>query len=353
MATSTGHRGRGRRNKGDWRDKSKSNQERDGKPSKEGESHADDSPIVKAFRVFQKELDNRNDRFERIFKLSRDITIESKRLIFLLQRVIGSDDPEKLLAEAAEKIHELHSTKFLEIAKELEGQDSYQYLRAYTSGLQEYIEAVTFYYYLSEQRLVNLDKIQKQLIFPKLVSVPVESSGTDSQEAGPDAKQDNSDPSCSDDQPKPMDHSDDNAGNSSTKPEPTGSVSPAGASEDKKTMLVHVPPSEYMLGVADFTGELMRMAINSVGAGNLDTPRVVADMMRVIHNAFTVFDNASRELRKKTSVLRQSLQKVETACYTLTVRGSEIPQHMLTDVFTSTAASGENFNVDDVEEPYD
>jgi predicted translin family RNA/ssDNA-binding protein len=35
-------------------------------------------------------LDARHDQHERIFKLSRDITIESKRAIFLLHRIQGS-----------------------------------------------------------------------------------------------------------------------------------------------------------------------------------------------------------------------------------------------------------------------
>lgn len=44
----------------------------------------DDSPVVKAFRGYAQELDDKHDRYERILKQSRDITIESKRLIFLL-----------------------------------------------------------------------------------------------------------------------------------------------------------------------------------------------------------------------------------------------------------------------------
>ena len=45
-----------------------------------------------------------------------------------------SDDPEKVFKEAFDKIQEINTTKFLEIAKELEGQDPYQFLRAYTNG---------------------------------------------------------------------------------------------------------------------------------------------------------------------------------------------------------------------------
>lgn len=39
------------------------------------------------FAVFQQELDTKHDKYERLVKISRDVTIESKRTIFLLHRV--------------------------------------------------------------------------------------------------------------------------------------------------------------------------------------------------------------------------------------------------------------------------
>jgi hypothetical protein len=42
------------------------------------------SPVIKNFQQYASELDFKHDKFERIVKLSRDITIESKRIIFLL-----------------------------------------------------------------------------------------------------------------------------------------------------------------------------------------------------------------------------------------------------------------------------
>lgn len=42
------------------------------------------NPVIQAFRIYSTELDDKHDRYERIVKLSRDITIESKRIIFLL-----------------------------------------------------------------------------------------------------------------------------------------------------------------------------------------------------------------------------------------------------------------------------
>jgi predicted translin family RNA/ssDNA-binding protein len=41
------------------------------------------------FDAFRETLDEQNDRFERLVKLSRDLTIQSKRIIFLLHRVAG------------------------------------------------------------------------------------------------------------------------------------------------------------------------------------------------------------------------------------------------------------------------
>jgi len=101
---------------------------------------------------------------------------------------------------------------------------------------------------------------------------------------------------------------------------------------------VLVPPTHYLLGVADLTGELMRMAIHSIGQGDFDLPFEHCKFLRIIYDAFVSFGNVDRDLSRKVQVLRQSLQKVETACYTLQVRGSEIPKHMLAEAFSKSTA---------------
>ena len=47
----------------------------------------DENPTMQLFKQYGVELDDRHDRFERIVKISRDVTIESKRIIFLLHNV--------------------------------------------------------------------------------------------------------------------------------------------------------------------------------------------------------------------------------------------------------------------------
>lgn len=45
------------------------------------------NPFLENFKIYQIELDNKHDRQERLVKLSRDVTIESKRIIFLLHNI--------------------------------------------------------------------------------------------------------------------------------------------------------------------------------------------------------------------------------------------------------------------------
>ncbi|GFT84324.1 translin-associated protein X [Trichonephila clavipes] len=52
-----------------------------------GSGIEDNSPVIKLFKTYQTELDARYDKYERLVKKSRDLTIESKRVIFLLHRV--------------------------------------------------------------------------------------------------------------------------------------------------------------------------------------------------------------------------------------------------------------------------
>jgi predicted translin family RNA/ssDNA-binding protein len=55
-------------------------------------------------------------------KLSRDITVESKRTIFLLHRITSAPDTEEILTESASKLDDVRQ-KILQVAQELSGED--------------------------------------------------------------------------------------------------------------------------------------------------------------------------------------------------------------------------------------
>lgn len=92
------------------------------------------NPIVKQFQQHASVLDEKHDKHERIVKLNRDITIESKRVIFLLHRINCEDDKPTVLLEAEMKLSEIRKQYWYYVAVELVGEDPFKYLRAYTGG---------------------------------------------------------------------------------------------------------------------------------------------------------------------------------------------------------------------------
>ncbi|XP_050805130.1 translin-associated protein X isoform X1 [Gopherus flavomarginatus] len=248
------------------------------------------SSLMVSFKSFQLELDTRHDKYERLVKLSRDITIESKRTIFLLHRITSDPNGEEILNESEAKLEAVRQ-KIKQVAQELIGEDMYQFHRAISPGLQEYVEAVSFQYFIKTRSLISVKEINKQLIF----TMEDKEEETNMPSSNPHDKQ-------------------------------------------LYTWSLKVTPVDYLLGVADLTGELMRMCINSVGNGDIDTPFELSQFLRQIYDGFSYIGNTGPyEVSKKLYTLKQSLAKVENACYTLKVRGSEIPKHMLADVFSTKA----------------
>nr|XP_033806236.1 translin-associated protein X isoform X2 [Geotrypetes seraphini] len=270
-------------------------------PQKRGEKNSNvelSSSVLIAFKSFQHDLDARYDRYERLVKLGRDITIESKRTIFLLHRITSSPNKEEILTESESKLDVIRQ-KIKQIAQELVGEDIYQYHRAFTPGLQEYVEAVTFQYFIKTHTLMNIEEINKQLVF----------TSEDDQHELKDSHN-VSEKSSAD-------------GNDKQKQHPWS---------------LAITPVDYLLGVADLTGELMRLCIGSIGNGDIDTPFDLSQFLRQIYDGFSYIGNTGPyEISRKLYTLKQSLAKVENACYTLKVRGSEIPKHMLADVFAAKA----------------
>jgi len=105
------------------------------------------------------------------------------------------------------------------------------------------------------------------------------------------------------------------------------------------SLTVYIPPAEYVLGISDVAGELMRIAVHSVGVGDKETPFVICRTLRELCTAMSLLYGIARDLPQKLSSLRQSLAKVEAACYAIHVRGSELPDHLLTSMLSFKPAA--------------
>lgn len=129
---------------------------------------------------------------------------------------------------------------------------------------------------------------------------------------------------------------------------------------------VELSHEDYLLGIYDMTGELMKFAITAMAtSGSLPTitcfdnamgieaaglqsnaQRNVLTDMRNLRSALESLDAGTgpfaRDVDKKMEVMRVSVEKVEKALYGLTVRGAERPKGWLPD----TLDSGRQVEVD-------
>ncbi|XP_055903461.1 translin-associated protein X [Eupeodes corollae] len=245
------------------------------------------NPVIISFKEYALELDDKHDRYERIVKLSRDTTIESKRIIFLLHTIDPvKNNKEKILLEAKTRLDNLISNKFFEVAKELENRDPYQYMRAYCAGLQEFIEAYSYYEYLNESNLSDWNDLQARMKFTFTIEPKEQAEGKDEGVEEAETK--------------------------------------APSEKVEKTVVCHVDPTEYILGLGDLTGELMRRCINSLGCGDTVTCQ---DSCKVLQNFYKGFLGLhgvrNREFGRKLYTLHQSVIKAEHVCYNVKVRGGE------------------------------
>uniref|UniRef100_A0A182MV64 Translin-associated protein X n=1 Tax=Anopheles culicifacies TaxID=139723 RepID=A0A182MV64_9DIPT len=266
----------------------------------------ENNPVIQCFREYATILDAKHDKYERIVKISRDITIESKRIIFLLHTIDSrKNNLRKVCEEAKDRLDAIFRNHFINIAKELQDQDPYQYARAYTNGMQEFIEAYTFYEYSCGQDISHWESIQKKLTY-EITSNEVPSGGKSFKEK-----------------------SDLESSSDGTLEEPT--VTPNKA-EEASEMACLLNPQDFVLGLGDLSGEIMRTCVNSLGSGNSESCFQHCRFMQELYKGFlSVTSIRSRDYSHKMITLRQSLLKSENVCYNVTVRGGEAAKWGTTD----------------------
>lgn len=136
--------------------------------------------------------------------------------------VCSEGKKQAVLEEAASRLNIVFSENFKTIATILKDFDSYQYHKAYTSGLQEFIEALVFYQFLSCNTIDKWETINKSFQYEN--------------------------------------------------------------DEDKFSLLF--PQTDFILGIADFTGELMRRCINNLGIGNISDCFKTCNLVKDIYTGF-------------------------------------------------------------------
>jgi len=256
-------------------------------PKKNEKPTQADSAVMQVFQMFAQELDYINDKKERLIKLSRDVTIGSKRLIFAIHRLMAE---EKLGFLSNPRVHEENQTQEDEeaaknlssidpkikedlskidlnigkIASEIQGHDFWKYQKVFSMGMQEYIEAVSFLYFIETGKLIT-----RQLILKHLLS-----------------------------------------------------------QFDFHPHNFEVTLDDYFLGIADLTGELMRLSISSVALGHQSICFTIYGFLSSLLQGFESLGLHWKEMLKKLDVMKENVAKVENVCFQMKVRGSEYPKEM-------------------------
>ncbi|KAJ0866035.1 putative Translin family [Helianthus annuus] len=219
------------------------------------------SSMKHSFSKYAEYLNQLNDKRERVVKASRDITMNSKKVIFQVHR-ISKNNKEEVLEKAEKDLSAVKDHYIARLVNELQGTDFWKLRRAYSPGIQEYVEAATLCKFCTTGTLLNLDEINAMLL-------PL------------------SDPS-------------------------------------REPLQINI--LDYILGLADLTGELMRLAIGRISDGELEYAEKICRFVREIYRELTLvapkMDDSS-DMKTKMDVMLQSVMKIENACFSVHVRGSE------------------------------
>jgi predicted translin family RNA/ssDNA-binding protein len=308
-------------------------------------------PFIAMFEGFRADLDAHHDRRERIIKASRDITASSKKIIFTLQRVRNVGQPlPPFVHKANAQYWDTIAKQYAHIAADLQALNAHRYPQI-TGGNQEFIEALSFQHYLERQSLISYEDAKEKV---RELSQPKVEGSKDLGETKLEGE-----------------------GDGKEKTAEGKEVDMEGSSKAGDSPVVPLTPEDYILGICDMTGELMRFSVTSMATNgklpagrakatptsksddqmDIDTPpstassqpRTVLDDLRAIRTQLEMFEApygpkwVSELETKKMPVLRECVDKVEKALYGLTVRGSERPKGWMPDMGGDRRAEVESF----------
>ncbi|MBS3176112.1 hypothetical protein J4457_02655 [Candidatus Woesearchaeota archaeon] len=81
-----------------------------------------------------------------------------------------------------------------------------------------------------------------------------------------------------------------------------------------------VDATDYLLGLCDLTGEVMRRGVNSVINKNYKEAMHCRDLVEEIYDQFMKFDLPNSELRKKSDAIKWNLRKLEDVAYDIKLK---------------------------------
>jgi predicted translin family RNA/ssDNA-binding protein len=120
------------------------------------------SSISYLFQKLSEDLSFLIEKRERLLKASRDVTYQSKKVIYLLHRAVD-EEPLAVFSKAEEQLHTIRKLICDLILSELSLENYYRFHEVFTTALQEYTEARLFCAYLKENRIMTLEELNAEI----------------------------------------------------------------------------------------------------------------------------------------------------------------------------------------------
>ncbi|KAF8758402.1 Translin [Rhizoctonia solani] len=217
--------------------------------------------ILSAFEGFREEFDENNDRRERIIKTNRDITNHSKKLIFQLHRIAQDENSD----EGATRPFTKPSASLMKYGRCMPRYDLSSKLGTLLLTIETILGSSG-----GLQELIEALSLRHYLLHGQMISY---------------------------DQVQQF------------------------LTSDEGEKYLYLAESDYLLGVSDLTGELMRLAISTITRkGGRDRALHTAAFVRAYFESFAPH---VRDLYKKQNETSASLRKIEDALYAIRVREFE------------------------------
>lgn len=242
-------------------------------------------------------------------------------------RKIHADLPPDVDREVQSRLAEI-ARLFDSIVGDVQGMNRYRYSRQ-MACVEELVEALTFAYYLRNQRLMSHNEVLESV--GGLCRSAVEEKKRIAEEGGDTAM--------------------------------TDASASAGAGDEQKIagepLVVDVTQDDFIGGVFDLSGEMMRFATTTAAInGELaaaavpppddggDAPRYPRTILTDMQELGTMFEllpqQHGKSYQMKLETIRQSVLKVEKLGYGLRVRGSERPKGWMPDMADDAGAGEED-----------
>jgi predicted translin family RNA/ssDNA-binding protein len=202
------------------------------------------------FDVIRHLYDKENIEREKVIQDSREINALSKKVIYSLHRE-DIDSADKSIIELKKKVN---------LLIEVYGNTKNSYSGSYKVAIQEYIEAMAYFYFVKKGELFQTDLL-----------------GIENKE---------------------------NLNNLN----------------NLNNLKHDIDMEHYILGLCDLSGELVRKALNDGISGNYESVFKIQKFLSNLFNELAQIDFRNGEIRKKVDSLRWDLRKIEEMAFSLKIK---------------------------------